>query len=371
MKNTDTLTQQPKNRLASLDILRGMTIIGMILVNTQGVGQSFPWLRHCTWDGCVFADIVYPFFIFILGAAIFMVLQKRGNAMTSRLATKVLARGALIFLLGIVINNFPFRADFAYWRIPGVLQRIAIVYVVAMFAVTSLKSLRNIALLTIAILLGYWGLLHFEGASLTNNPVVIVDRFIFGESHLYRISGVCFDPEGLLNSLPALASALLGYMTAAFLTKESAEHRFPYLTGCFAIALIAGGLLWNMVLPFNKPLWTSSFVLYTSGLATALWLVLYVLTDIKNWGKYWSSLFMVFGTNALLTYLISEFIIILNYTYPLTLNGRKQFVHLWLDQWIFHYAASPYRSLLWGISVVVICWLIALPLYKKRIFVKL
>ena len=365
----ETITKT--KRFASLDVLRGLTVVGMILVNTQGIGKPFEFLRHSTWDGCTVADFVYPFFLFIVGAAIYFAFQKTNYELNSKVAFKILKRGALIFLIGFLINIFPFNGAPEHWRILGVLQRIAIVYVAATFLILGLKSIKKIAGVTAGILLGYWALIALTGTAVDNNIIGTVDRFLFGESHLYSILGVRFDPEGLISSIPAIANALFGYLTSAFLVREQANGKVPYRVALAGIAMILIAMAWNLIFPFNKPLWSSSFVLYTCGWAILIWFTMFWLIDVKEI-KGWTGFFLVFGTNALFTYILSEILLMLNYLCPFTINGQTYLVHTWLDQYAFSMLGdSPLRPALWGVAMVLVCWAMTYPLYKKHIYIKL
>ncbi len=358
-------------RFVSLDVLRGLTVLGMILVNTQGEGEKYSFLCHCAWDGCRLADLVYPFFLFIVGAAIYFVFSKTGFEVNGKVVKKILKRGALIFVIGFLLNIFPFNGDPAYWRILGVMQRIAIVYVAASFSVLWLKSLKRIGLLIAAILLGYWALLAVPGYTLEDNVVLSVDRFLFGEQHLWTGYGIYFDPEGLVSSVPAIANALLGFVASALLLKDHRHNGLPWRTGAMGLVLIAAGLLWNVAFPFNKPLWTSSFVLYTCGWAVVLWVAAFVLIDYKGW-KGWTGFFQVFGTNALFAYILSELLLILNYMLPFSIGGESYCVSTLLDKYVFGVLTdTPMRAMLWGVLMVLACWLATYPLYKRRIFIKL
>lgn len=362
---------QHSKRFVSLDVLRGLTVVGMIMANTQGEGEKYAFLNHCAWDGCHLADMVYPFFLFIVGAAIYFVFKKNDFQLSAPAVTKILKRGALIFLIGFLLNIFPFTGDPAYWRIPGVMQRIALVYVAASFLTLWLKDLKRIASLAAVILLGYWALLAIPGYTLESNVVLTVDRFVFGEQHLFTGYGIYFDPEGLVSTLPSVANALLGFLTAALLLKEHKAHALPWRTALMGVALIAVGWLWNLVFPFNKPLWTSSFVLYTCGWAVVLWVAAFALIDLKGW-KRWTGFFLVFGTNALFTYILSELLLILNYMFPFTLGTETYYVSTWLDYYLFSpLTTTPLRAALWGVTMVLVCFLATWPLYRRKIFIKL
>ncbi len=367
MKNT-------AKRIMSLDMLRGLTIMGMILVNTQGIGpERFEFLIHCAWDGCRFADMVYPFFIFIVGASVYYAFRKV-HTIDWSITWKILKRTFLIALVGIALHSFPYTAPLSQWRIPGVLQRIALVYMCVSFLVLYVKDVWKLIAVVIGILLGYWGILLIGSTNPYDNIVRTVDIAVFGENHLYTTylnPPTVFDPEGLLGSLPAVANALLGYLTSHGLDSLRKANREPWPLGIMALGLIGVSCVWNLILPFNKPLWTPSFALLTSAWAMLLWIMLYYLVD--RWEQRWlASPFLVFGTNALLAYVISEFLLMLNYQLPFTVGDQQMYLHQWLDTHCFSVIAQgPMRPALWGLLMLLVCWLLLLPLYRRRIFVKL
>lgn len=358
-------------RFVSLDVLRGLTVVGMIMVNTQGVGKAFDFLRHSSWNGCRVADLVYPFFLFIVGAAIRFAFQKTNFVLNSIVIKKVLKRGILIFLIGFLLNIFPFTDPPESWRILGVLQRIAIVYVLATFLILWLKTPKKIIWVTISILLFYWLLMAGLGYTLEDNIVLKVDRFFLGESHLYTGYGIYFDPEGLVSSIPSIANALIGYLTSVWLIEERMHREIPYRILFIGIGLIAVSLLWNLIFPFNKPIWSSSFVLYSSGWAMLIWFVLFWLIDVKKQSK-WTGFFLVFGTNALFSYILSELLLILNYKLSFMFKGQTYYISTWLDHYFYSVlTTTPVRSALWGITMVAVCLIITYQLYKRRIYIKL
>lgn len=358
-------------RFVSLDVLRGLTIIGMIMVNAQGMGDSFSFLCHSPWNGCTIADFVYPFFLFIVGAAIHFALKKSNYNLNSRIALKIIKRGALIFLVGFLLHSFPYTEPLENWRIMGVLQRIAVVYIIASLLILWIKSFKKILILSIGILLIYWGILILWGNSLEHNAALTVDRFLFGESHLYRGYGIPFDPEGLSSSFPSVVNALCGYLAAVMLVKEHSRTQIPFRFGLAGVCMILIALLWNIINPFNKPLWSSSFVLFTCGWAIVIWFVMFWLIDIKKWNG-WTGFFLVFGTNALFTYVLSEFLLMVNWLCPFTIGNTEYYAATWLDTFIFEpLTTTPLRSALLGITVLLVCWVITYPLYKKHIYIKL
>lgn len=360
-----------KERFLSLDVLRGLTVIGMILVNNQGRGKAFSMLRHSSWDGCTVADFVYPFFLFIVGAAIYFTFQKSNFELSSNVVYKIIRRGILIFFIGLLFNIFPFNSPPEYWRIMGVLQRIAIVYVCSTFLVLWLKSFKRILFVAIGILLGYWALLATTGYTLEDNVVLTMDRFLFGEKHLYTGYGIYFDPEGLLSSIPSIVNALFGFLAAKLLMIEKQTRKIPYRLLLSGISMIGLSLIWNVVFPFNKPLWTSSFVLYTSGWAIVIWFLFYWVIDVVKF-QNWIPFFLVFGTNALFTYILSDILSIINWEFPFQLGTETYYISTWLDKYVYGaLTQTPMRSALWGMTMVFVCWLITYPLYKRKIYIKI
>jgi predicted acyltransferase len=300
------------HHLASLDAFRGITIAGMILVNNPGNWNAvFESLTHADWDGCTLADLVFPFFIFIMGAAMTFAFGRRaGHGHTRRdLYRRIARRAAWLIVLGLVLNVVASFPSVGSMRIPGVLQRIGVVYALA--AVIFLQTTPSQRAVTVAILvLGEWALLIWvpfghggAGLARQHNLAGFIDRAVFGR-HILMSTG---DPEGMLATLPAVGTALLGSFAGDWLRREqSAAARVRALVfGGLAAALI--GLLWAAVLPPNKSLWTGSFVALTAGLAALALAWCYILIDV--WGyRAWARPFLWLGFNPLAIYFLSEFV---------------------------------------------------------------
>ncbi|HUP46732.1 MAG TPA: heparan-alpha-glucosaminide N-acetyltransferase domain-containing protein, partial [Thermoanaerobaculia bacterium] len=277
-----------RERLVSLDVFRGITIASMLLVNNPGTWSAIFWpLGHAAWHGWTPTDLIFPFFLFIVGVTTHLSLRGRATGDAVR---KIVTRGLLIILLGLLLNAFPFYArgelagianptmvDRVAWkidhlRIPGVLQRIGVVYMIA--ALIALKTTRRQQMIIVAaILLGYWAIL--TRGPLEPPPETVaaaVDRAVFGENHLWSQSKT-WDPEGPLSTIPAIATGLLGILVAPWVREK--RVRALALVG---IAGLAVGLLWDPFFPINKPLWTSSYVVFTAGfacvmLALCIWII--------------------------------------------------------------------------------------------------
>jgi predicted acyltransferase len=363
------------NRLLSLDVFRGMTIAGMILVNSPGNNTSYAWLEHSTWDGCTPADLVFPFFLFILGVSLVFSLSsclERGMS-NGKIVIKILKRTAIIFALGLVLNGFP-HYDFSTIRIPGVLQRIAICYCfAALIFLTTRFSIQ--ILITASLLIGYWMIMTLipipgfgaDDLSKAGNVAAYLDR-IFLLGHTYRPE---YDPEGILSTLPAIATTLLGCITGTgLLSKYTARKK---LLGMYVIGILAliTGWLWGMWFPINKALWTSSFVLWTGGLALCLLALCYWLIEIRQW-RSWSKPFEIFGTNALAAYFLHIlFLKIQNLVHIQNALGKTHNLRLVITDHLFGWASAQNASLLYAVGYMLFWLLIMTVLYRRKIFIRI
>jgi len=332
----------------------------MVLVNNPGTwGAVYAPLRHADWHGLTPTDVVFPCFVFIVGVAIALSLPTPG---------RVLRRAAIIFVLGIVLNGVPYF-DWSTLRIPGVLQRIAVCYLVAalLFLVTRRRT--QVAV-TAALLLGYWALLTLVPVpgygrgdlGPEGNLAAWVDRAVLGRPHLWKAARV-YDPEGILSTLPAIATALLGVLTGQWLQSGRDPRRIVAgLTVVGAIAAVLG-MAWGIVLPVNKTLWTSSYVLLTGGLALLLFAACYWATDVRGWRR-WTAPWVVFGVNALLLFFLSTLMartLTLIHVGPVTLQRA-----------IFDGAFAPWASpinasLAYAIAYLLFWWLVLWALYRAGI----
>ncbi len=271
-----------------MDVFRGFTVAGMILVNNPGSwAHVYPMFRHAKWHGCTFADLVFPFFLFMVGMSIFLAFSKRGLQLTPENTRKILYRTCMIFLLGMALAAFPFFRGFDYYsrfRVMGVLQRIALAYGAGAFLCLALKK-KQLYILSGALLLGYWGLLYLGSAQpydLETNLVLKIDKLILGEAHLWRGNGIPFDPEGLLSTLPSIVTVLLGFLAASTLINRDATLQLKKMLA-IGLTLILSGWIWGLFFPINKQLWTSSFVLFTAGFAL-VFLLCFILA-MQKWEK--------------------------------------------------------------------------------------
>ncbi len=362
-------------RYLALDVFRGITIATMITVNNPGSwSHVYAPLRHAAWHGCTPTDLVFPFFLFIVGVSMYFSFSKYEYRLDSKSVIKVLKRTFLIFLIGLFLNSFPqWQQDFSKLRIMGVLQRIALAYGLGSIIVLSArKSL--LPYISLAILLAYWGILYFFGGtepySLEGNAVTGVDRFLFGENHMYKGFGIPFDPEGLLSTIPAIATVIIGYM-AGNIISSTERQKLPLKFIILGAAGVGAGLLWGLVFPINKPIWTSSYVIYTAGWASVFLAVLIWIIDLKGFTK-WTSFFVVFGMNPLFIYaLAGVWARVLSRLIKIEDGDKVITGYNWLYTYVFQPLAGDINgSLLFALSHIAVYWLIGWVLYKRKIFIK-
>lgn len=369
----------PTKRLLSIDILRGMTIALMIMVNNPGSWEFvYPPLRHSEWNGCTPTDLVFPFFLFIVGMAMWFSFNKfrtSKNQISAKALQKIVKRVAVIFILGLFLNMFPhFNLETA--RIFGVLQRIALAYGIAAILCLffNLKCLR---ILFLIIVLGYWMLLYFGGTGdvygLETNLVRIIDLKLVGENHVYKGFGIPFDPEGLLSTLPAVGTVLMGYFGGQIIEgSENTRSAIKKLAFYGLVALIIG-IVWGNWFPINKPLWTSSYVLYSGGFALLFMAVLTWLIDEKGLKK-WATPFIHFGTNPLFIYVFSGVYIssIIALIKLENSSGELLSGYAYLYREIcVPIAGNMNGSLLFALIHILFFWFMTYLLYRKKIVIKI
>ena len=354
-----------------------MTIAAMITVNIPGSwSHIYAPLRHAKWHGCTPTDFIFPFFLFIVGVAMAYSLKRFNNNITLSATKKILKRVFIIFTIGVILNAFPFNEGFSNLRILGVLQRIALAYGIASFLCLYFDS-RKLIILSAAILLLYWLLLFLFSQenpyALNSNLVRSIDIKLIGENHLWTGTGVPFDPEGLLSTLPAVVTVISGYLSGKLIRSKSGLKQTTYQLFLTGLATLLTGKLWGIFFPINKSLWTSSFVLYTSGWALIFLSILLWIIDVKGYKK-WTFPFIVFGTNSLFVYILSS-IWVQIYIYMIKIPKADGSVINGYD-WIYHSIFVPIAgnlngSLLFAITHVFIFWIILLFLYRKKIFIKI
>lgn len=345
----------------------------MVLVNNPGSWEHIYWpLEHAHWHGWTPTDLVFPFFVFIIGVAIPLAFANRleSGGSTRDLYLKIIRRTLIIFAIGLLLNGFPYFG-LAEYRIPGVLQRLAVCYFFASIIYLNTKVRTQIAI-AIGLLIFYWLLVKlvpapgFAAGDLTKEGSLpsYVDRVVFGK-HVWAQAKV-YDPEGLLSTIPAIATALIGVLTGTWLRTE--KSRIEKAAGMFVVGAVcvAIGWAWNSFFPINKALWTSSYVLFTGGLALQFLALCYWLIDIKGYRR-WAKPFEVFGLNAIALYVVADLLasmLGLIKVGEVPLGG-------WLYDRVFMSLGSPINaSLAFAICFVLVCLGLMWILYSRRIFLK-
>ena len=372
----------PLRRMVSLDVARGITIAFMILVNNGGSGlYSYRQLEHSPWNGWTLTDLVFPSFLFIAGISIVLSTETRlargESKMTLRL--HVVKRAAILFCLGLVVNGFPLF-PLGTLRIYGVLQRIAICFLLASLLYLWNSKAWVAAATAITALLGYWILMRWvpiPGIGVPTHNVALLDpnqnwvAFVDRKIFPHRLYEGVRDPEGLLSDIPAVGTILLGVLAGIWL-------RRPKTVTAKAAGLLAGavsglllGELWNVWFPINKKLWTSSYVLFAAGCTLLLLAVCFYVVEIKEWTRGWTFPWLVFGSNAITAYVISELLAGALFTIPVHDGAQTVALqHYIYQKWFFHLVNPSFGSLLYAISYVLVCFVPVLVLYRKKIFIK-
>ena len=365
-------------RLVSLDVFRGIAIAGMVLVNNPGTWSSIYWpLEHAEWNGWTPTDLVFPFFLFIVGVSITLAFARRveEGSVKRDLYLKVIKRTAIIFGLGLFLNGFPYF-PLGTIRIAGVLQRIALCYLIASLIFLTTK-VRTQLLIAIALLIAYCLVMTnlaapgYAPGDLTKEGSIasFVDRVLLGP-HIWK-QGKVYDPEGLLSTFPAVATTLLGILTGHWLRSE--RPRFEKVVGMFVAGAVCVmlGWIWNPFFPINKSLWTSSYVLFTGGLALQFLALCYWLIDIKGYRR-WAWPFEVFGVNALALFVGTGLMVKLMGLIKLPREDGTQISSQgWIFQKFFLSWAQPINaSLAYAIAFILLWLFLMWLLYRKQIFIK-
>ena len=367
-----------EKRIVSLDALRGLTIGFMILVNTPGCwNYVYAPFRHAKWHGCTPTDLVFPFFLFIVGTAMRFSFSRFDYKPSSLLIKKIIWRSVTIFVIGLMLNAFPFIRqdwDWSSFRVMGVLQRIGIAYGISSVAILYIHGKRLFYFST-SILLIYWFILLFFGGvnpySLETNVVRAIDISLLGESHLYGGTGIQFDPEGLFSTIPAAISVVFGYTIGGILqNRVNGINVFHQLIKWGLLGTLLG-MIWGLVFPINKQIWSSSYVLYTGGIATLFMAGFYWLIDLKGFHNIaWP--FVIFGTNSIFVYaasgLWSKSLLLINFE----VNNKVISGYGYLYKTVFQPLAGDLNgSFLFALAHVVVFWLLLYWMYRKKIFIKI
>ena len=360
-----------KQRFQALDVMRGLTLALMILVNTPGSWDFvYAPLLHANWHGATPTDFVFPFFMFIVGSAMYFSVRGLSQLTFADQTKKILRRVALLFLIGVLLSAYPFTESLDQWRVMGVLQRIALAYGFAAFIILYFGFTGRVVISAV-LLIGYWGLLNLSADpySVEHNIVRQFDLAVLGASHLWQGKGMPFDPEGILSTFPSIVNVIIGFeATRVLLASEDKEKALSKLF-ISALGLIGVALLWNTVFPINKSLWTSPFVLLTCGVAI-LMLILLVKLERSAIGPAIKPVYHVFeiiGKNPLFIYVLAALLATTLYLIPI--GGQSAYAALYAA---LRSIADPYlASLLFALLQVAILWVVAWVLHKRNIIISL
>ncbi|WP_455667291.1 acyltransferase family protein [Phocaeicola sp.] len=378
-----------KQRLLALDVLRGLTIGGMILVNSPGTwSYVYPPLLHSRWNGLTLADVIFPLFMFMMGMSMYISLKKFSFSLHRELFLKILRRTFLIFIIGTGIyatSTFlealreaslqpelmenPWQAAFsslAHVRILGVLQRLALCYGIGSLLVTTIRH-RYIPYLIAALLIGYYVIL-LAGNGFVYGPENILshaDKLVLGTSHMYNDRGI--DPEGVLSTIPSIAQVLIGFCFGKIcLETPDMKDKLNRLFLYGSICLILGFLLQD-ICPLNKKVWSPTFVMVTCGFSVLLLSILLWYIDVtKRYRK--TQAFEIFGVNPLFCYVLSEILYILADNLPLKEQNMHDIIYAGLSGWL---GDNAFTSFVYAFLFVGVVWLVGAFLYKKRIYIKI
>lgn len=389
--NKLTTTSQ-SNRLLSLDILRGITIAGMIMVNNAGSwNYAYAPLKHAHWHGLTPTDLVFPFFMFIMGVSTFMSLRKFNFAPTRAAVWKVVRRTLLIFVIGLALGWFGQLmrglaagesfgmavSHFDTLRILGVLQRLALAYGFAALIALLVKD-KQLPWIIAILLGGYYLILRFgKGFDMSEeNIIAVVDKALWGPAHMYKDTTpegvrIALDPEGLLSTISSIAHVLIGFLSGKLIVQNRDNHTRVEKLLIWGTILAFSGLLLQYGCPINKKIWSPTFVLVTTGFAAQLLGLLIWIIDIHKKEK-WSRFFHAFGVNPLIVYVFAGVLANLVGNIRFAWQGEtisiKSFTYSVLIQ---PWASNYFGSLLYALLFVTVCWLFGYILYKKNIYIKL
>ena len=374
-------------RFLSLDVVRGITIAFMIMVNNNGGSGSWRFMNHAEWNGLTPTDLVFPTFVFVVGVSIVFAFGTRlaKGATRAQLTRHTVQRAVILFLLGVVVNSFPFFAT-AHMRFYGVLQRIAVCYlVVGLFYLWDSRASTKVIALVVS-LVGYWILVRWVPVpgvgmpgrdipfmDMDQNLVSWIDRHVFPyHLYLYAPDHNVRDPEGLLSDLPAIGTALMGVLTGIWLRSRKTVPVKNLGLAAASIACLALGYLWSLWFPLNKNMWTSSFVLVAGGYSLALLTVAFWAVERMGWRKGWTFPWLVFGSNAIGAYMFSELMPGILYNIPGPSGaGKRGNLVMWIVSRTFAHIPDPgWAAFAFSVSFTAFCFIPVWILYRKKIFLK-
>jgi predicted acyltransferase len=367
-------------RFLALDVLRGLTVALMVLVNTPGSWSTiYAPFKHAAWHGFTITDLVFPSFLFVVGNAMSFSMRKFDSQPDAVFLKKVFRRTFKIFAIGLFLSAFPFvyrsggelvLKDLSEMRIMGVLQRIALCYLFGSLIVKYFK-LKGSVIISAGILLMYWYILYYFGDaanpySKEGNAALKFDLLIFSPENLWGGFGFPFDPEGLLSTLPAIVNVIAGYVAGIFIQKSGNSITTVWKLIAAGVGFVIVGELWHLVFPINKPLWTSSYVVLTVGWSLVLiGFLIWIIEIVKL--KSWTYFFEVFGKNPLFIFVMSGIFVMLMSV--IWINGGS--MKGWVYSNFFLSWLGPYNaSLLFAVSYMLLMWLMGYWMDKKRIYIK-
>jgi predicted acyltransferase len=377
---------EPARRLLSLDVVRGITIAFMIMVNNNGGRGSWHFMNHAAWNGLTVTDLVFPTFVFVMGLSVVFAIESRlaRGVTRSQLSRHAVQRAVILCLLGIVVNSFPFF-ELEHMRFYGVLQRIAVCYLAV--SLLYLWDGRAWPLVTALVftLVGYWVLVRWvpvPGAGVPGrdvpfmdvrqNLVSWIDRELFPH-HLYRDvpDHNVRDPEGLLSDLPAIGTALIGMLTGVWLRGRRSIPAKARGLAVAALASLALGYVWSLWFPLNKNMWTSSYVLVAAGYSLALMTVVFWAVEQKGWREGWTWIWLVLGSNAIAAYMFSELLPAVLHNIHFTSGGRRTDVIAFVFDHVFAHIPDPgWATFAYSVSFTAVCFVPIWVMFRRRVFLK-
>ena len=349
-----------------MDVLRGLTVALMIVVNSLGSERTYSPLLHAAWNGFTLTDLVFPTFLFVVGNALSFTQGKYEQAGELAFFAKILKRTLILFAIGYLLYWFPFARPFDETRIWGVLQRIALCYFLASIVIHTLK-IRGALVFGVAALTAHWVILAgFGDFSMQGNAGTRLDLWLLGPRHLYHGEGVPFDPEGLLGTLPATVNVIAGYAAGITLQRKGPGWETIARMLLAGVTLVLLAVWWELLLPINKKLWTGSYVLLTAGVGLCILAWLVYLIDIAGRRK-WTYFFEVFGRNALFIYVLSEVLLVILMKIP---AGDGSLLGAIYARGFQSWAGDRNGSPLFATVFMLACWAVAWFLDRRRIYLK-
>lgn len=392
-----TASNQTKSaRLLAIDVFRGATIALMFIVNNPGSWEhTFAPLQHAYWHGCTPTDWVFPFFLFTVGISASLSLKKYQAGTPSDMYKKIFIRALKIFLIGLALNAFLIN-NYQYLRILGVLQRIALAYLFGTIICISF-SRKIVALWGVVLALGYWGILvafsdakhpygfaltndkgieyKMDSTSLANNIVTKVDRAILGDNHVWKGKGVPFDPEGLVSTIPAVVTVILGFFCGVLIQENKDRRKLVIKMALYGLIALLLSWLWHYGFPINKSLWTSSFVLHTAGIAMIINALFIYVIDVLAF-KGWTYPFIVMGMNSILAFVVAgvwaKWIGKFKFADPFNAAQNISLGKYFYKYWFMPLGGgdNDISSFLYALGHVLFFWFILWIFYKRNIFIK-